>query len=184
MRQFLALEIPEEVREALAGLKRDLEPRGRGWRFLRPESIHLTLRFFGEVPPADDAEHRTTWAEAVRGHPPVELLLDGVGVFPSPGRPRVLWVGLRDETAAPGLAALAGDLEQAARQRGFRAEERAFRPHLTLARVRRGARATAPPADASIEPLRFRCDEVVLFRSVLDPAGARYTVLSRFPLAG
>lgn len=184
MRQFLALELPADVRDVLAGLRRDLEPQGRGWRFARPESIHLTLRFLGEVAPDDDAALRATWGEVVRGHPPVVLVLDGVGVFPSPRRPRVLWVGLRDETAAPGLAGLAGDLEQAARKRGLQAEERAFRPHLTLARVRRGARATAPPADTPVVPLRFRCDEVVLFRSVLDRSGARYTALSRFPLAG
>jgi 2'-5' RNA ligase len=184
MRQFLALSIGEDARRAIAALQAELEPRCAGWRWIPAANVHLTLRFLGDVDPEDDPGHRAAWREAARSSPPVRFDLGGIGVFPSVRRARVLWVGVRDATPAPGLAGLAGALEAAARVEGFDPEERGFRPHLTVARARRGRRVSVPPDDAGVEPVHVEVPELVLYRSDLDPSGARYTELERFPLAG
>ena len=113
-------------------------------------------------------------------HAPFELRLDLPGRFPERGRPRILWAGIQP---SPSLDTLAAALESAARESGFAPETREFRPHLTLARAKRGPPPTLP--DDLAEPLRapaFAVSEVILFESVLDRSGARYTALARFGL--
>ncbi len=182
MRLFLAIDLPTDVRTAV----RDLQERTRrscpGWRWVRPEGIHLTLRFLGEVDPADEPRHRETWRRAVLAHPPVRCHVGGLGVFPGGGRPRVLWVGVRDASTTGDLAALAEDLEEAARELGFEPEERPFRAHLTLARAERDGRPVAPPPGGAALAEGIAADEVVLFRSELGPGGARYSRVAAFPL--
>ena len=118
--------------------------------------------------------------DAVARVEPFEIELGEAGRFPPRGRPRILWRGVGP--AGP-LTALARRLEDAARELGFRAEERPFRPHLTLARARRGERATLPAGDDPLPAAGpFRVERATLFRSVLHPSGARYTALDHFPL--
>jgi 2'-5' RNA ligase len=184
MRLFLALELPDEVRAALGDLQRRLRAECRGWRWVAPGGIHLTLRFLGEVAAEDDRRQRAAWRAAAAAFPQLRLRLGGIGVCPGPSRPRVLWAGIEDRSERPRLGELAAALESAARGAGFAPEERPFRPHLTLARAEREGRATAPPAGGGPAAAEFPCGRVTLFRSELLPTGARYTVLEEFPLAG
>ncbi len=179
MRLFLAVELSEAVRHSLSELQSELRKRCPGWRWVPPESLHLTLRFLGEVDDGRDAACRQVWRRAVGRFGSFELRLSDLGRFPPGGRPRVLWIGARAEPQ-PTLGELAAALEEAARSAGFAAETRPFRPHLTLARAARRARAPDPAPRADI-PVQ-RVAEIVLFRSRLGPGGARYTALERFAL--
>ncbi|MFL5581736.1 MAG: RNA 2',3'-cyclic phosphodiesterase [Gemmatimonadaceae bacterium] len=185
MRIFLALNVPEETRQALheaAAPLREAAPEGVSWT--AAEKIHLTLKFLGEQP--DDMPARLV--AALRGPlaraRPVDLDLRGVGAFPAMKRPRVVWVGVRPE---PRLELLHHDVEVACEGVGFEVEGRPFRPHLTLGRVRPGAPPDLPrrlAAAAREVHLRgdARVETVDVMRSEPAAGGSRYTVLERVPL--
>lgn len=183
MRLFLALELPEAVRAKLGRFQASLRPACPGWRWIPPEAIHLTLRFLGEVRPEKDLEHREAWREAARSCYAVRFRLGAPGVFPSPKRPRVLWVGIDEAPPQGRLLALASTLEAAARAQGFAPEEQPFRPHVTLARAHRQGPAASSPSEAVAKfDVEVECSEVALLLSELHPSGARYTRLDAFSL--
>ncbi|AKU92140.1 RNA 2',3'-cyclic phosphodiesterase [Vulgatibacter incomptus] len=186
MRLFVAVDPDDEIR---AGIRREVE-RLRGLspdsKWVRPEGMHLTLAFLGEIdePVVPDLEEVVVRVAA--RHPPITLEGTGGGAFGSAKRPKVLWGGLSGEVGA--LAALKGDLEQALVPFGYSPETRPFVPHLTLARSRNhyGDHSLA----ACVSPLeewelgRFQVGELILYQSVLSPEGAQYTALRRAPLGG
>jgi 2'-5' RNA ligase len=155
-------------------------PGGDAVRWVRPENLHVTLRFLGEIAP----ERQTPLAAQVRAQTaalaPFALRLGALASFPPARRPRVVVLEL-----APGepLAALASAVERGVVAAGFAPEARAFRGHLTLGRVREGGR---PPSLAAlaVPPVAFDVTESVLFASELHPSGSRYTPLERVPLGG
>lgn len=191
MRLFVAVDLPEPVRATLDGLSRRLREELGRLRWVRPGSIHLTLRFLGEIPVPDLGKVRASLAQAVPGAaPPFGLRVAGAGTFPERGRPRVIWVGLEEVPEAgnpPGsLAALQNRIEEAVRRAGLPPQRRPFRPHLTLARVGdarlpSGSAETiallAPPPG---EP--FQVESVWLFESRLRPEGAEYRKLEEYRL--
>jgi 2'-5' RNA ligase len=184
MRAFLALDLPAWLRAELGKLQRALRPSCPGWRWARPEGIHLTLKFLGEVAVPDAERQREFWRKTVEPFAPVRYRVRGVGVFPTVRQPRVLWVGVQ-ETGAPGcLEPLADALERTARACGFAAEDRRFRPHLTLARAVRDEQPVVPDLHTPFETGETTAREVVLFRSELRPDGARYFPVDTFPLLG
>jgi 2'-5' RNA ligase len=179
VRAFVALELGAELRTALAELISSLRPRVPGARWIRPEGIHLTLRFLGDTPPDRIETLRSSLAAAARECPPLELRAERLDTFPGRGKPpRVLWVG----TELPSEAlALQAACERAAVAAGFPPEERPFRGHLTLARFReRVLRPALPPVDLGVS----RLETLSLLRSDLRPGGAVYTPIERFPLRG
>jgi len=211
IRAFFAIELGESARRAAADLARWLRegPGGDGVRWVRPEALHVTLRFLGDIDPARAGALASRARLEVAALRPFVLHLGPAELFPTPRRPRVVALGL--EPAAP-LEELAGAVERAVVAEGFAPEERGFRAHLTLGRVqtarpqqaKRAARrsraecltAGSSPAVSSQDrrfpsvaaaPLpteEFAVEEAVLFRSELSPAGSRYTPLERIPLAG
>lgn len=184
IRAFVAIELPTRLREELGAfrsdLKHDFSTLPLRWPPLR--NIHLTLKFLGDVEEAHvDAIAEALGAQA-RLRSPFELHVGELGVFPNARRPRVLWVGVRvgDE-----LMRLQRGIERECERLGFAPERRAFAPHLTLARVQRGAR----PKDLqrlaewvgerkSAQVGTERINEVALFRSELKPSGAEYTKIA------
>jgi 2'-5' RNA ligase len=184
VRLFLAIDLPAPVRAAIGELEERLRRSCPGWRWVRPDGIHLTLRFLGEVAAADEARQRETWRRAIEGHPELRFHVGGLGVFPGGSRPRVLWVGVEDTSETRALASLAAALEKAARDLGFEPENRPFRAHLTLARAEREGRPVAPPPGAAPIARDVVAEEVILFRSELGPGGARYSRIETFPLRG
>jgi len=164
--------------EAIGDLQVRLRPRLGGIRLVRPEGIHLTLRFLGETSPAQVETLRPRLATAAALCPLAEARVAGLGTFPERGSPRVLWLGLE---VPPPVLDLQRACERAARAAGFEGEDRPFRAHLTLGRWReRAVRPDLPPAELGAT----RLDALVLFRSDLHPGGAVYTPLARFPLGG
>jgi len=177
VRAFVALELGVEVREVIEKLTASLRPRVSGARWVRPDAVHLTLRFLGDTPPARIEQLLPPLAAAAAGCEPIEARLAELGTFPGPGKPpRVLWLGIRLPTPA---LALQATCERAAVTVGFPPEERPFRGHLTLARFReRVLRPALPPVDLGAVPLRT----LALVRSELRPGGAVHTPIARFPL--
>ncbi len=182
IRAFIAVELSDAARRAVALLEcalRDL-PGGGDVRWVRPEALHVTLRFLGQVETSRLAALVERVGGSVAGIAPFRLELGGVQLFPAPERPRV--VALEVAPEAP-LAALAAAVERGVVAAGFEPEPRRFRPHLTLGRVRGRAAPDVVGADLP-PPLRFDVTDAVLFRSDLGPQGAKHTPLERMPLGG
>lgn len=187
IRAFLALDPPEAILNRIGAIQNRLRSRIRGdLRWVNPAGIHLTLKFFGDVPAADVARIAAVVGETASGQRPLNLSVGGVGVFPEPRRPRVLWLGMGGDV--PPLVIFQQRLERVLAGIGFPPEERTFRPHLTLARIRspRGLTGLAPVLEGreGWEAGRFVAAGVSLFRSERTPRGAQYTRLHHFPLAG
>lgn len=188
MRLFVALELTEEVRAAVRALIARLEPAGADLRWVRPEGMHLTLKFIGEVPEEKLAPLQAALG-AVVSAAPVALNFHGLGYFPNERAPRVLWVGAQ---ASANLAPLAADLEAALEPLGIAREKRPFSPHLTLGRFR--SSKGLPRLQEEIARLpgldfgRVETRELALYQSRLAPGGAQYTRLRAFgfvrPAAG
>jgi 2'-5' RNA ligase len=175
-RAFVAIELDAPLRDAMGDLQVLLRPRLGGIRLVRPEGIHLTLRFLGDTSPAQAETLRARLAAAAALCPPAQAPVAGLGMFPERGSPRILWLGLE---VPPPILDLQLACERAARTAGFDREERPFRAHLTLGRWReRIPRPDLPTADLG----STRLDTLVLFRSELRTSGAVYTPLARFPL--
>ena len=190
LRVFIATAISGEAYRALeqviAGLRQEI-PSGVTW--VKPEGIHLTLKFLGNVKREPLSRLQKAVTSGVIAHSPFRLYLSGSGVFPNRRRPRVLWAGVQGELEA--LGDLRHTVENAAVGVGFPPEERPFSPHLTLGRVRRDASdallARISAAVAAVDlpysgPWQVR--SVQTMRSVLHPTGAQYTALESAPLAG
>ncbi|MBP2229846.1 RNA 2',3'-cyclic phosphodiesterase [Azospirillum agricola] len=176
IRLFVALDVTEEIRQRLAGLSGGVP----GARWMDPASLHLTLRFIGEVP-EDQAFDIDEALAGVRA-PPFALTLDGVGVFGSGRRARVLWAGVERNEA---LNHLQAKVESALVRCGLPAEERKFSPHVTLARLK------DPPQDRVARFLGERglfragpmaVDHLTLYRSHLGNGGSVYEALRAYPL--
>ncbi len=180
MRLFVAVELAAAVRDVIAAglgrLKRD-QPRAR---WVRPEGMHLTIKFLGERPEGFVSEIDGAAAAALAALPAVHVRLGGGGFFPNDSRPRVAWVG----GEAGGLERWVGAVDDAAASLGVEREPRPYTPHLTLARLER------PWGAQAVEHFRvevgkwrlpeFVASEAVLFRSELTPAGPVHTALRRW----
>jgi 2'-5' RNA ligase len=179
LRLFFALEMPAEVRAALAVIIERLRQRAPGVRWVRPEGIHLTLRFLGEVEAAR-LESIVAAARGMRTGGTLLLRTGDLGVFPARGRPRVVWVGL--EERGEGLRRLQSGLDAALERIGFDRDDRDGSPHLTLGRVKPGGDPRAALAAAAPASREFEVREFVLLESRLQPSGAIYERRAAFPL--
>jgi 2'-5' RNA ligase len=184
IRAFLAIELPDALRPGLTQVQEELKRSRADVRWVPVGNIHLTLKFFGNVPEDEiDALVRAA-RTATAAAAPLELQVTGAGAFPSPNAPRVVWLGLGGDVLP--LTRLYYGLEKAFTGLGYLPEGRAFNPHLTLGRVKSPANrerlaarlAKLPP----VEWPEFTVTELVLFRSVLSPQGSVYTPLEVIPL--
>jgi len=187
VRLFVALEIPVAVRDNLAAQIKELRDlpaplADKRLRWVRPENLHVTLKFIGEVEAAKLDGIRSALTAIGLGAP-VGLDFRGLGFFPAEEYPRVLWAGLR---ASGNLPVLARDIDRALEGQGIARDERAFTPHLTLARFEsRGfdeKLRAAIQKNSEREFGAFEAREFHLIQSRLKPSGAEYTFLAAFPL--
>ena len=184
-RVFIAIELPPEVRARLSEHVDSLRKASPDVRasWARQENLHLTLKFLGEVPIAKVGALSVAAGAAARANDHFDLVVGGCGAFPPRGNPRVLWIGIEDQSGK--LAQLHQALEKECVQAGFAREERPFHPHLTIARLRqpRGTRSLAATHQAlGFEALSIKAGEVCVIRSELSNQGSKYTVISRQPL--
>jgi 2'-5' RNA ligase len=188
IRSFVAIELPQEAKNGLASLRRELgRDEHRFVKWVDPGGIHLTLKFLGNIPSKRATEITEAMAKAVQGLSPFLLEISGLGAFPSVKRARVVWVGVGGELDK--LSALQQNIDSALAPLGFAREERPFVPHLTVARVREGA---SPAERGSLGELvgsatfedkyPVEVEAVKLMRSRLTPTGAIYTCLSAVAL--
>ena len=188
MRLFVALEIPDQVRDGFAALITELRGADSSFsksraRWVRPENLHVTLKIVGHVDTGKLDAIRAALAE-VRLDDPVELRFRGLGFFPNGKRPRVFWAGIE---ASPNLAPLAGEIEVRLAKVGISGETREFAPHLTLARFEPPGISDGLSAIAQENVARefgaVRTGEFHLFESKTKPSGAEYARLQSFPFA-
>jgi 2'-5' RNA ligase len=197
MRTFIAIEIPQELRNRLSALAGELAAGLAGQnavsvlRWTAQSNYHLTLRFLGETTAAQRQQIGTMLEKATADCPPFSLMLDGLGAFPNWRRMRVLWAGIEGNVQR--LADLQREVESGAQACGFAVERQGFHPHLTLARVSRDAQggliAQAGAFLATQKKLaqtlgQWQVSELMLMGSELRPTGSVYTVLERFGLTG
>jgi 2'-5' RNA ligase len=182
VRTFIALVIPDAWKEFLGRVEGDLAARMTGLSWVKPSNMHITVRFLGDL--GEDGVRRA--GEAARrgseGRAVFRAGLGPLGAFPSLRRPRVLWTGLSE--GADDAIALARDVNRSLERSGFGPSDKPFKPHITLARVREHAqgleafeRYVSPAAPG---PAMF--DRIVVMKSDLHPAGARYTALEEIRL--
>jgi 2'-5' RNA ligase len=184
LRAFVALILPEEIVDYLVRIQRSLKSKGVSIGWVRPENLHLTIKFLGDMPESDVPRAADALQKAVDGMPAFELTVQGMGVFPGIKRPRVLWVGLG---GAPHLLKqLHGRLEAALEPMGVMPDKRGFTAHLTLGRIRKRIdpnRLLTVMVDAGgFAPKSFFAQRLALFKSDLQPRGAIYTPLSEVVL--
>ncbi|MCG6980113.1 MAG: RNA 2',3'-cyclic phosphodiesterase [Deltaproteobacteria bacterium] len=185
IRSFIAIDLPEATREAIAVLQERLKRSRAGVRWMKPGSIHLTLKFLGNILPEQVDEIAAAAAQLIRDEPPITLYAAGLGSFPSLRKPRVIWVGLQGEVDR--LTKIQTGLENTLETLGFAREGRGFRPHLTIGRIKDRHRLQGLIEAMSTVELpefnSFDANEIILYKSDLRPTGAIYTKLHRMPLA-
>ncbi len=193
LRTFLAIELPDSVRTRLAGIEREFSRFGPVLKWSGPDLLHITLRFIGGVPQSRMPLVMEAARDASAPSHPFRLTLSGLGAFPTVRNPRVIWVGLKKDKGYDAVQALFSDVEAGLIVRGFAPEERAFAPHITLARTRdsiaeperRELGTLLAGVDARTEMTgTFPVQELTVMRSELSRGGPRYTPLARYPLAG
>ena len=185
MRLFLAIDPGEECRSRLASVVAAVRASSSGVRWVRDGKLHVTLAFFGDVPEAHVDDLRTAARQVVVRHQPFPASVSGSGVFPDWRRPRVVWLGLGDNSQMMQLGNEIGVMSTAL---GF-PPDHPFRAHLTIGRIPRPLSATQREALRSAlgslsGAYPFDVTRVVLMRSGLSPAGSEYSELASFPLGG
>ncbi len=184
VRAFLALDPPEAVLNEIAAIQNRMRKLLAGdIRWVNPAGIHLTLKFLGDVPRDGLDAVADAVGPVAAAYAPLSLDIGTAGFFPDAKRPRILWLGTGGDVK--GLVAFQAAVENALAGCGFPREERTFRPHLTLARIRspRGLTGVSAFMDGQKD---YRAGSFVgrsltLFQSTLTPKGAIYTELSQFP---
>lgn len=182
---FCAFELPEALRRAIDDhtkrVREAVPDAAASWS--RPENIHLTMKFFGNVDQETVPVISAAAARVVKESAPIQIAAGKTGVFPRPSRPQILWIGVEDSSGA--LLKLQDRLEDEFALEGFPKENRAFHPHLTIARIRNPQNANRlAQAHLRLEfsPIEISLSELVLFRSELSPKGSKYTAISRHRL--
>lgn len=200
MRIFVALDIPETIRDSIFRFSEGLRGFAPDARWVGPETFHITLKFIGEQSPPDVERLKHVLASVKMQ--PFDVSFRGHGVFPNPRAARVFWVGIHADER---LAQLAAAVDNATSQLGIPREQNAFRPHLTLARARGASgsphqRSEGRKPSGAVSPFSrvqeklqgivepefgtMSATEFFLYESKLSPKGAQYFKLERFPLNG
>ena len=191
MRTFVAIELEPPLRQAVmavqAMITRELArlPDARP-QWVRPESLHLTLKFLGEIDDGNLPDILVALRIAAQRRGGFSLAVQGLGVFPDARAPKVLWAGLSGEVDK--LTALAVAIEESLIPAGIEPEGRPFKPHLTIARIKDGSREIGKTLtaheilDSRLEIGTMNVQEIVLMKSDLKPSGSVYTRLDTVPL--
>jgi 2'-5' RNA ligase len=198
MRIFIGIDLDPEVRARIARFLEGVQGFAPDARWVRPESLHITLKFIGEQPP-ERVEAISERLRRVEGGA-FEIRSAGYGFFPTAKAPRVFWIGIEAE---PQLVEMAEKIDMAVADLGIPREDRPYSPHLTLARAGAGRRSGSPKwrkgdgpnttfavlgkrlaAMGELDFGAMTAHEFILYQSQLSPAGSKYTKLKRFPLLG
>jgi RNA 2',3'-cyclic 3'-phosphodiesterase len=183
LRSFIAIELPEAVKSALSEFQQELKKCGADVRWVKPESVHLTLKFLGNISEKDVDRIIKSLEGTCRKYTAFNLEISGAGVFPNKKSPRVLWIGV---TVNGAFAKLQQEIEDAMASMGFEKENRKFVPHLTLGRCR-----SSIGKEALLEKIELHKDNtfgvidvknVSFMKSELSPVGAKHTRVAEIAL--
>lgn len=198
IRAFIAVDLPEALRQETAAFEGELQRAGADIKWVEPDNLHLTLKFLGSVSETQVPSLIGALQPACAGHPPFTLTLEGIGAFPRTTRPRVIWVGVTDGKEA--LSDLARSVEEACNLSVLRQaqherepltlsplkEERPFSPHLTIGRARSQEGIARLVKQLQVAEFKGRTpapvDRLVLYQSTLSSQGPTYTKLAEIPL--
>lgn len=182
IRAFIAIHLPADVQDYLGTISADLSrqlPHG-AVRWVKPDRIHLTLRFLGDTDVTLLPDIQNAVDEVTVRQQQFDLHLEGFGCFPNCKRPRVLWAGVAGQLKE--AAQLKEGIDAALEPFGWEAEKRPFRPHLTIGRVKDARKAVSPTWPDSSQRPAIPVDAVHLIESELTPSGPIYTVRHSSPL--
>jgi len=184
VRLFIALILPDEIKQKLGTLIADLKPRTAAIRWVVSQNMHLTLKFIGERPEEDIEPITAALEEAVLGRGKFEVQIKKCGGFPNLRNPRVLWVGIEGAESAVEIAC---EINKKLVPLGIEADKRPFSPHLTLGRIKKKIKPNLSPLASYMESLNFDggstiLDRVALVKSTLTPGGPIYENLEVFEL--
>jgi RNA 2',3'-cyclic 3'-phosphodiesterase len=181
-RLFIAIELPAPIRQKLQQIQQELKRYARDAKWVKVTGIHLTLKFLGYVDQSRIPNIVDTLSDVAKSFAPVEVDLNGCGFFPNARRPNVLWIGVESKT----IQSLQQEVESSMERLSFEKEDRAFTPHLTLARFRepKGLLPLTQVAEKLSSKIsgNFVADHFSLFQSILHREGAEYIVLKQFAL--
>jgi 2'-5' RNA ligase len=184
-RIFIAIDISDEARRRVAdyleNLRREFKDLRVGWE--KPEKLHLTLKFLGETNERQLTEMTSIAEKIAAQFSGFELQIAETGIFPLLRKPRILWLGVRDETNS--LSKISASLEIKCERIGFKRENRKFKPHLTVARLRepdKSKKIAQKHLENKFEPVAFEASAIVMYESKLQPSGSVYSVVSKHPL--
>jgi len=185
IRTFIAISVLEEIKKNIADLQRKLKGCGGHIKWVRTESIHLTLKFLGDVEESKIDTIADSLKKAVRTQKSFKISVSGTGAFPNIRQPRVLWVGIDEGKEI--LTSLASEIDRVCTALGFKPEKRKFSAHLTLGRVKfqKNINTTLNTMNAAnFKGGSFRAEEIIIMKSELRPEGALYTPLHKIKLEG
>lgn len=176
-RSFIAIELPDHIRHAVLNIQNRLKSGVKGIKWVVPDNIHLTIRFLGDLDKKEIEAVKEVLAGVAGSMPPFSLSAKGIGAFPGLTRPRIIWIGLTGDLAR--LLELHLKVEDRLEAMGMEKEERRFKGHLTIGRVKgkidalRFIESAKALTDFETEP--FSVNQIILFKSELKPAGPIYT---------
>jgi 2'-5' RNA ligase len=186
LRAFVAFKLPNHITERAAALQCALKASGLKLQWVKPQNLHLTLKFLGDIPETDISKIGAAIDYVAGNEPPLEMTLQGMGVFPGIKRPRVLWLGFGGQVQ--NLKRLHLKLEDQLDKIGFDRDKRRFKAHLTIARIKRRVAPErlldALTVEGDFAPHPFVVSKMVLYKSDLRPQGAVYTALAETELVG
>ncbi|MFY9397197.1 MAG: RNA 2',3'-cyclic phosphodiesterase [Desulfomonilia bacterium] len=174
IRTFIAIDLPEDVRAELVSAASALRQANPSVRWVNPSGMHLTLKFLGDIEESTVGPLSRALDAMALNHVPLRLGVEGLGAFPVTRRARVIWAGLSGDLEA--LAELAAGVDRACAAFGVRLENRPFKAHITIGRLKT---PTVVDLNKDLRKKDFLATEIVLYQSELLPSGARYTVLNR-----
>ncbi len=185
MRTFIAIELSEQFKDALAQVQSHLKYASADVKWVEPANIHLTLKFLGEIDEAKCEKIKSVLDEIARSARSFEISLKDIGAFPNIESPRVIWVGL--DKGAKESAELAAKIDEALSKIGFQKETRPFAAHLTIGRVRSSKNKQALKKKLTAYSLQLTANQpinsIILFQSTLTPRGSIYTKLNESSLS-
>ena len=187
IRSFLAFELSEGMKKTVVRVSEEVGHYGLDARWVKPENIHLTIVFMGNVKTDDIGRLGDEVRKVCSGYGPFGIAIKGMGCFPNRQRPRVLWIGLDGDIGR--MSRFRDDLQKPLKVFGIKEERRRFSPHLTLARFRSTRKGGYELEDIlngyeALESPYESLSELSLFQSELKPGGAVYTKLKSWPLTG
>lgn len=178
IRCFIAIELSQEIKEALAKIEDELKKGISGVKWVKPDNIHLTLKFLGHIEEETVEEIKKILTQAASQTKPFKIKLSSPGAFPTSTRPRVIWIGVDEENKES--SNLVNLIEERITPLGIEKESRAFHSHLTLARVKflKDKNSVKNAFDSlKVPPAEMTASKITLFQSTLTRGGSIYAVL-------